>query len=497
MRLRRHIKSLLVQIPPLRRYLAEKQIMFAARNEAVAERDAALMEVRQLEEANNALIRDRDTAREQLRSITVPPSSEHDAAFEEVKRLQVAQLRISTRTEFERDDFPDSARILFIGHATSSHTHSWLRLLDGFDINVRLFSPFDNDALPPEDFPVRTYMSIPGLAISTSLRNGLNATSDKTEWWRARDARLAAIIEEWRPHVVHTFGLFDAGVWWHSICCKYNFTHRPRWVLQLRGGSDLEINRFVPAKQRTITEVARAADQIISDNLSNFQYLLDLGIDQRAFASIAPVPGTGGMEVPAASDWPTPPSKRRNILWPKAYNSQFALALPVIEALKLAANDLPPCRIVMLWTHQAEVMEWIESLPLALRAVCDVRDRIPRPEVLALLRETRVLLAPSLVDGRPNTMFEAMVNGAFPIVSPLATIREVVKEPDNVLFARNLYPDEIAAALLKAMQQNELVERASVTNLELVRRVANRHQIRERVVAFYRDMVTRSVGSAT
>jgi glycosyltransferase involved in cell wall biosynthesis len=259
--------------------------------------------------------------------------------------------------------------------------------------------------------------------------------------------------------------------------------------MQLRGGSDLEINRYVPEQRKQILEIANDADQIVSDNLSNFSYLRELGVEQSRFASIAPVPGTGGLDISDAPDWEIPPSRRQLVVWPKAYNTQYALALPVIEALKIVAEKLPPTiRFIMLWTVQNEVKDWLYTLPEIIRARCDIRAQLPREDVLAILAETRVLLAPSLVEGRPNTMLEAMASGAFPIVSPLATICEIAKEPDNVLFARNLYPTEIAEAIIRAVTDDELVERAARNNLDLVRKVANRAIIRARVIEYYNQL---------
>ena len=86
------------------------------------------------------------------------------------------------------------------------------------------------------------------------------------------------------------------------------------------------------------------------------------------------------------------------------------------------------------------------------------------------------MLAPSLTDGIPNTLYEAMAAGAFPIVSPLDTIQPIVKNERNVLFARNLYPQEIAEALCRAMHDDELVDHAAERNLKLVRKIADRSQ---------------------
>jgi glycosyltransferase involved in cell wall biosynthesis len=92
------------------------------------------------------------------------------------------------------------------------------------------------------------------------------------------------------------------------------------------------------------------------------------------------------------------------------------------------------------------------------------------------------------VDGTPNSMFEAMAAGALPIVSPLETIVPVVEDGRNVLFARNLYPEEIASALVRAMTDDALVDEAARRNLELVSRVADRDEVRARVVKFYESL---------
>jgi glycosyltransferase involved in cell wall biosynthesis len=108
--------------------------------------------------------------------------------------------------------------------------------------------------------------------------------------------------------------------------------------------------------------------------------------------------------------------------------------------------------------------------------------------VFELMSRARVMLAPSLVDGVPNSLYEAMAAGALPIVSPLETIQHVVENERNVLFARNLYPDEIAATLQRAMTDDRLVDSIAEQNLPLVRRIANRQDIKKKVISFYKDI---------
>jgi glycosyltransferase involved in cell wall biosynthesis len=85
-------------------------------------------------------------------------------------------------------------------------------------------------------------------------------------------------------------------------------------------------------------------------------------------------------------------------------------------------------------------------------------------------------------------MWEAMAAGALPIVSPLETIRPIAEHERNVLFARNLYPHEIAEALCRAMSDDALVDSVAKRNLEVVRRRADRSKIRPRVIEYYESL---------
>jgi glycosyltransferase involved in cell wall biosynthesis len=111
--------------------------------------------------------------------------------------------------------------------------------------------------------------------------------------------------------------------------------------------------------------------------------------------------------------------------------------------------------------------------------------RVSREEALVRMGAARVMLAPSLSDGVPNAMMEAMALGAVPIVSPLETITPVVKAEENVLFARNLYVDEIAGALVRAMNDDRLADDIARRNLPLVEDLADRARLKPRVAAYY------------
>jgi hypothetical protein len=409
-----------------------------------------------------------------------------------------------TEDRFERDDYPGRPRILFIGLANSSHTHSWIDLLKGSQLNLRLFSA--SEYLPPPDWDVRTYVTAnSGRSLDLTKRKSLFGSGNVArfghrlvarargrEWnpqWLKNDW-LVKIIQDWRPDVIHTLGLEPASYLFSGVSERLGSGHFGKWVVQVRGGPDLALHRWLPEYETLIREVLAGCDQLIADNPQNYQHALEMGLKESQIAPLGVVPGTGGIDIEGMSaSWPGGPSQRRSILWPKAYECPQSKALPVLEALSLVWERLRPFEIHML-AADPEVRMWFQTLHSGLRECCILSDRLPRAETLKLMSNARVLLAPSLSDGVPNSLYEAMAAGAFPIVSPLETIRSVVEDEQNVLFARNLYPDEIASALVRAFTDDSFVDEAAKRNLELVRRIANRDEVRARVVKFYHSLAS-------
>jgi len=400
---------------------------------------------------------------------------------------------------FDDDPFPGRPRILFIGHAESTHTHAWVDLLAGAGFNVRLFGL--PGGLPPDGWPVRTYVTTPtSRDLDRRSRQRLYAAGRLARAPKRAYARFVAgdraieqrwlsqILRDWEPDIVHTLGIDPAGELYFDVSRERDLRAHTRWVLQTRGGSDLTLARHDDTRVPRLTAVMRDADCVLSDNAVNFEIAREWGVRPDQLSPIGPVPGTGGVDVDLLASYARrPPSSRRAILWPKAYECPWSKALPVFEALVQHWHRLPDCEIHMLATVP-ETRMWFHALPAEIKRSCHIDDRIPREQVLSLMGESRVMLAPSLVDGTPNSMFEAMATGAFPILSPLDTIRPLVADAHNALFARNLYPDEIGNALARAMNDDHLVDDAAERNLTLVRSLADRAQIRPRVIGLYESL---------
>lgn len=404
---------------------------------------------------------------------------------------------------FDDDPYPGKPRVLFIGPGNSTHTHAWIDLLAGAALNVRLFAL--PGGLPPDEWPVRTYVTTPtAQRLDTRTRRRLYAAGRIARAPKRVYARLvssdraveqrwlAHVIREWTPDIIHTLGIDPAGEFYFDTRRDHGVGVIGRWIAQTRGGSDLALARFDTERASRVASVMRGADCLLSDNPINFEIACAMGVQEEQLSPIGAVPGAGGVDIDALRTYASgPPSSRSVILWPKAYECPWSKALPVFEALVRYWDRLPSCEIHML-AMEPETRMWFHALPPEIKQACRIDERIPRHEILQLMGRARVMLAPSLVDGTPNSMFEAMATGAFPVVSPLDTIRPLVRDDSNVLFARNLYPDEIGLALVRAMTDDALVDGAAERNLTLVRQLADRNTIRPRVVTLYETLATRS-----
>src|ERR1044072_5222564 len=214
---------------------------------------------------------------------------------------------------FDTDEFSGKPKILFIGLGESSHTHAWIDLLNGTDFNVRLFSmPFGS---PPPHWPIKTYLTEYGQREINPANRSYIFASGKWKRFTQRNTAallgrdwgpepllekwLAQIIQQWRPDIIHTLGMEHGGEVYFQVRRKYKIEGLGKCILQIRGGSDLALRHLDPELRPHLAEVLRSCDLIVSDNQQNVLIARDMGVSEQQFASITPVPGTGGIDVDA------------------------------------------------------------------------------------------------------------------------------------------------------------------------------------------------------
>lgn len=392
-------------------------------------------------------------------------------------------------------------KILFIGFADSSHTRSWIDLLAGTGADIRLFGISGH--YPPERLPVRT--TVLGEELFSTGKDGcawrmrrrvlrrlinLEAktrrmvarlsgreaiTAGGSRMVRRLDRRaLVSVVKDFRPDIVHTLGLEHAGTLFSQVRDDVA-GHYGTWVATVRG-SELTLPGLLP-EDRTRDILSSCAVAVVDS-----QHSQDLA--QGYCAQVHRFPGSGGVDIPDKIAG----TRERMILWPKAFDFWGSTSLPVLEAIRLCWEKIAPCTI-HLTAMDERTRKAVEALPEVIRASLVTHERISRRDLLALMAQARVMLAPSLSDGIPNVLYEAMAYGALPVLSPLDTIREIAEEGRNALFAQNRSPDEIAAALTRAMNDDALFRDIQKRNRSLVAEVADRKILAENAIRLYTSLL--------
>ncbi len=385
-------------------------------------------------------------------------------------------------------------RILFVGEIQSTHAQSWIRLLDGHGFDIRCFA-ISRGAIAPDfehsviytgktrlrDWPRRRGLPAPLVdllsALSIKAGRDLHAVLGKR--------LLGRLIRSFRPHILHCFGASYGGLFALSALEKADLIGATRLVVQVRGGPDLLDGLTHPRTRNRLDRLFRLCDLLICDNPANYRIATDHGCaPDRQFERS--VPGTGGFNIPDIP--PTPPSGRSRLLFiPKAYEGYQSKVLPMLEGLHSVWDQLQPITILMTAVNP-EAENAIRRLPAEIQAAIQWHDRVDRGVVMEAMRRARVMLAPSVMDGIPNVLYEAMLGGAAPVVSPLSGLTPLFENERHLLYARNLFPDEIGAAVVRLMVDDALADRIALANRSLLSQLADRMAIRGDVVTAYRRL---------
>ncbi len=163
-------------------------------------------------------------------------------------------------------------------------------------------------------------------------------------------------------------------------------------------------------------------------------------------------------------------------------NDVFFRAIPrVLEKVPSAYFVCPPL------AGDAEAAGWVSRLGIAART--RLWPRLTQPQLWALFSKTQVYVSPSVHDGTPNSLLEAMACGCFPVVGEVESLREWVTPGVNGLFADATDPQALAEALVTALSDPKLRLGASKENARLIAGRADYRHCMAQAKAFYREML--------
>jgi glycosyltransferase involved in cell wall biosynthesis len=235
------------------------------------------------------------------------------------------------------------------------------------------------------------------------------------------------------------------------------------------------------------------ADGLIADTHRDIQLGREWGLGSKKPALV--VPGAGGIrfeELDAAikRSAPLPEGIPPGLLVVNPRGQRpgslrqdvFFKAIPfVLEKVPQAVFVCPPLK------GDAEAEKLVETL--GLQESTKLWPHLEQGQLWALLKQAAVFVSPSVHDGTPNSLLEAMACGCLPVVGNIESMREWVRDGVNGLLVDANSPRALAHGMIAALENQSLRDRARNENARLLAERAEYGHCMAMARAFYEQIL--------
>ena len=289
---------------------------------------------------------------------------------------------------------------------------------------------------------------------------------------------LRSIIQQEKPDLVHAMRIPFEG-----MVAADGYAGVPLVISVW--GNDFTLHAESNKMMRHYTEWAmRVADGVQADCHRDIALARQYGLD--AGKPTLVVPGSGGV--------------RADIFYPAADESNLSLVVNprgfrayvrndvFFKAIPLVLRDVPDARFVCPGMDaEPQVMEWVEQLGVG-HAV-DLLPPLSQPDLANLYRRSKVVVSPTIHDGTPNSLIEALACGCYPVAGDLESIREWIQDGVNGALVNPGSPESVARAIVRGLEDGELRARSREINLRLINERAEYRSGMEKVRQFYQRVM--------
>lgn len=383
--------------------------------------------------------------------------------------------------------------ILFIADGRSPIAINWIRYFVDHDHEVHLLSTY---ASRPE-IKLASYQHVP-VPFSAAAKNSLTRNGNvrkllpvgvrtKLRQWIV-PFTLSRMVEQVKPAIarikpdlIHAMRIPYEGMLAAMV------DPGPPLLISV-WGNDFTLHAPSSSRMAHLTRYAlNRADALHSDCQRDISLAQVWGFSSSK-ASIV-LPGGGGVQL----DLFYPPtanyirSEQKTVINPRgmrAYvcNHAFFQSIPlVLERLGATQFVCPAMETeskAKHWIKDMRIEDHVALLPMQTRK-----------QMADLFRKSHVVVSPSIHDGTPNTLLEAMACGCFPVVGDIESLREWITPGVNGMLVDPRDPAAIADATVSGLENRKLRDQAIETNLNLVAERADYQTVMPRAEKYYYQIV--------
>jgi glycosyltransferase involved in cell wall biosynthesis len=158
------------------------------------------------------------------------------------------------------------------------------------------------------------------------------------------------------------------------------------------------------------------------------------------------------------------------------------------QSIPLVLKDYPRAAFVCAGLRANPIAEsWVSRLDI--KANVRLLPPAPRARMAELFRLATVAVSPSLHDGTPNTLLEAMACGCFPVSGDIESVREWITDGVNGLLCDPTSPESVARTIIRALSDEQMRNIAREQNLRLIAERAEYGNVMQQAEEFYSKIV--------
>ena len=237
---------------------------------------------------------------------------------------------------------------------------------------------------------------------------------------------------------------------------------------------------------RLTTYVLKHVDAIHADVQRDIRLARLWGLPENIPTTV--LPGGGGIQ--ADQFFPLDEEswlKSRQVINPRGFrayirNDAFFKSIPLVLEKNPDVHFVGPNM-----AHEPDAVKWVADLGIAENI--SLLPRQSRAEMAKLFQNSSIVVSPSIHDGTPNTLLEAMACGCFPIAGDIDSIREWIVPGENGLLIDPSDPEALAYAIGFALDEPELRKRALYFNLTMVEDKAAYETVMPEAEKFYQSLI--------
>jgi len=382
-------------------------------------------------------------------------------------------------------------RILFVAIPNSVHTARWISQLTGQGHDLHLFPSVATRPHPSLRNVTLHFCGLGAWGVSR-LAWGLSKEFKLTEKFRGtrllrsfpnRSFWLAWVIRCVRPDIIQSLEIQHAG--YVTLTARERLHGRfPPWVVT-NWGSDVYLFGRLAKHAERVRAVLSSCDYYSCECERDVRLAREFGLKGKV---LPVVPNGGGFDLKRVAQFRQPgPTSRRRLILLKGYQGWAGRALVGLRAIELCAEKLHGYRVAIFSASEeveiaAELVTQSTGIPIEVMPLCSHED------MLRLFGNARVYLGLSISDATSTSMLEAIVMGAFPIQSCTACADEWLEDGKTGLIVPPEDDRAVAAAILRAVSDDALVDRAAEENARLASERLDHSVIQPQVVAMYEQI---------